>query len=132
MNQKRGAPVGNSNARKHGFYSAAFKTVEARLRSEVPAYDLSAEIELIRVTTLRLLQAMSESSESKDLATQLTVLRALNLSAHSIASLLRVQARAADAREVAADLQSLLESEADWDAPAVPHPVAPQRQDGTA
>ena len=34
--RKRGAPRGNRNALKHGFYSAAFKEQERRLLARLP------------------------------------------------------------------------------------------------
>jgi hypothetical protein len=107
MKGKRGAPLGNHNAYKHGFYSAGFKAAEKRLLSEVPTADLSAEIQLIRVTSLRFLQAMNAASQPLDFATQLSAPRALNLSAHSITSLLRVQVLNAAARDFAAGLDGL-------------------------
>ncbi len=110
MKKKIGAPLGNQNAYKHGFYSAAFKAAEQRLLSEVPAHDLTAEIELIRIGSLRLLEALDAAGKPTDLSTQLTALRILNLSAHSITSLLRTQAWAADARQSAADYEEYLRS----------------------
>lgn len=88
---KRGAQPGNSNALKHGFYSSIFKDNERRLLSEVPLTDLTAEIELIRVTNKRFLEALQASKGTLDFETQLTALRAVNLSAQSIATLLRTQ-----------------------------------------
>ncbi len=117
MPKKRGAPAGNHNAYKHGFYSAAFRATELRLLSEMPAQDLSAEIELIRVTSLRLLQALDAAGRPTDLATQLSALRAVNLSAHSIATLLRTQALTARARATAADLNTLIYGTAAADQP---------------
>lgn len=110
MKKKRGAPIGNQNAYKHGFYSAAFKAAEQRLLSGMPAHDLSAEIELIRVGTLRLLLALDEAHQPADFATQITALRVLNLSAHSITSLIRTQAWAFDAREGLADFPGSFDS----------------------
>jgi hypothetical protein len=89
---KPGGQPGNHNALKHGFYSSLFKDAERRLLAELPVTDLSAEIELIRVTNSRFLKALQASRGSLDFDTQLTALRAVNLSAHSIASLLRAQA----------------------------------------
>ncbi len=108
MKRKRGAPLGNHNACKHGFYSSAFKASEQRLLAEMPAQDLSAEIELIRVTSLRFLQALDAAGKTTDLDTQLSALRVLNLSAHSIAALLRTQALTARARAAGVDLDALL------------------------
>ncbi len=89
--QKRGAPRGNHNALKHGFYSAAFKEQELRLLHELPVTDLSAEVDLIRVMSYRFLQALNASPASLDVETQLAALRAVSLSAHSITRLLHVQ-----------------------------------------
>ncbi len=114
MKKNRGAPPGNQNALKHGFYSAAFKAAEARLLSEVPAHDLSAEVELLRVASVRLLQAINDSPDGAALSTQLAAVRALNLSAHSIASLLRVQAKASALRLDAAELEQLLKAHDQW------------------
>lgn len=90
--KKHGAPLGNRNAFKHGFYSAAFKAEERRLLEQVPVTDLAAEIELVRVTSYRFIQALNAVARPLDIETQLAALRAVNLSAHSIASLLRVRA----------------------------------------
>ena len=104
MQRKSGAPLGNHNAYKHGFYSAAFKAAEKRLLSEMPPEDLTAEIQLIRVTSLRFLEAINAAAQPLDFDTQLAALRALNLSARSITSLLRAQALHVAARELDADL----------------------------
>ena len=87
--KRRGGQLGNHNALKHGYYSSIFKATERRLLDQLPLTDLSAEIELIRVTNKRFLQALSASRNDLDFETQLTALRAVNLSAHSIATLLR-------------------------------------------
>ncbi len=107
MKTKRGAPLGNHNAYKHGFYSAAFKAAEQRLLVEIPPADLTAEIQVIRVNSLRFLQAINAASQPLDFATQLSALRAPNLSAHSITSLLRAQVLNAAARDYAAELDGL-------------------------
>jgi hypothetical protein len=90
--RKKGGQIGNHNATKHGYYSSIFKATERRLLDQLPLTDLSAEIELIRVTNKRFLQALSASKDDLDFETQLTALRAVNLSAHSIATLLRAHA----------------------------------------
>ena len=87
----RGAPHGNRNAWKHGFYSAGFKENERRLLKDLPASDLTSEIDLIRIANLRFLEALSASHAPLDVNTQLAALRAVNLSAQSIASLVRAQ-----------------------------------------
>jgi hypothetical protein len=90
--RKKGAQPGNSNAMKHGFYSALFKDRERQLLHDLPAADLSAEIELIRVTNARFLEALMATKGTQDYEANLTALRAINLSAQSIAMLLRAQA----------------------------------------
>lgn len=112
MSRKRGAPLGNQNAIKHGFYSVGFKAAERRLLDELPQADLAAELELIRVTTLRFLQSLNAQSDDIDLRTQISALRAVNLSAHSVVSLLRTQAITAEGRQIAAEFaQRLSKSE---------------------
>lgn len=91
-NRKRGGQPHNTNAYVHGVYSALFKESERRLLDQVPLTDLSAEIELIRVTNARFLEALAASKGALDFESQLAALRAVNLSAHSIATLLRAQA----------------------------------------
>jgi hypothetical protein len=91
LGARPGAPRGNKNAYKHGFYSAAFKAEERRLLEQVPVTDLAAEIELVRVTSYRFVQALNALKQPLDIETQLAALRAVNLSAQSIVSLLRAQ-----------------------------------------
>jgi hypothetical protein len=99
------------NALTHGYYSSIFRATERRLLDQIPLTDLSAEIELIRVTNKRFLQALAASKGDLDFETQLTALRAVNLSAHSIATLLRAHALTAafnrDAAEALRDLDDL-------------------------
>jgi hypothetical protein len=118
--RKRGAQPCNRNAVKHGFYSAVFKAQERRLLVNVPITDLSAEIDLIRITNHRFLQALKASKGDLDLPTQLTALRAVNLSAHSIASLLRAHALTAALSEDAADTLLALEDHTPEDDPSNP------------
>ncbi len=92
IKRNRGGQPGNVNAMTHGFYSSNFKNAERELLAEIPLDDLSAEIELLRVTNKRFLDALVASRNELDFETQLTALRAVNLSAHSIATLLRAHA----------------------------------------
>jgi hypothetical protein len=89
--RKRGAQPHNSNAMKHGFYSVLFKDRERRLLDQMHPADLSAEIELIRITSVRFLEALSQSKQPGDYEANLTALRLVNLSAQSIAMLMRIQ-----------------------------------------
>jgi len=106
--RRRGGQPGNRNAVRHGFYTSIFRSKERSLLQHIPLTDLSAEIDLIRITNRRFLRALKASQGDLDLQTQLTALRAVNLSAHSIATLLRAHAlTAALSEEGAAALSGL-------------------------
>ncbi len=90
-NRKRGAPRGNHNAFKHGFYSAAFRNRERRILSQPSAADLATEIELLRVANYRFLHDLGASAGPLDHKTQLAALRAVNLSVLSIKRLLQAR-----------------------------------------
>ncbi len=100
---RRGAQPGNRNALKHGFYSSAFKQQEKAVLSRTAAADLSGEIDLIRVTCLRFLESLQQAPCPIDVQTHLAALRLVNLSALSIARMIRVQCLAGSGL----DLQSL-------------------------
>ncbi len=100
---RRGAQPGNRNALKHGFYSSAFKQHEKAVLSRTAAADLSGEIDLVRVTCLRFLEALQQAPGPIDVQTYLAALRLVNLSALSIARMIRVQCLAGPGL----DLQSL-------------------------
>jgi hypothetical protein len=90
--KRPGGQPGNHNAYKHGFYSHLFRERERRILDDLPITDLSAEIELLHVTTARFLEAMESSNRTQDYESSITALRLVNLSAQSIAALVRVQA----------------------------------------
>lgn len=100
--RRRGAPRGNRNALKHGFYSAAFQRTERQFLLRLPGADLSPEIELIRVQLYRFLEALNHPSLQLDIQTRLAALRAVSLSVQSILALAR--AREAASIIVPADL----------------------------
>ncbi len=53
--RKRGAPLGNQNARKHGFYSKALSPEEQEVHQEaIDLKDLKSEIALLRVKVVRM------------------------------------------------------------------------------
>jgi hypothetical protein len=104
--KKRGGQPQNQNARKHGFYSAHFKHRETQLLETLDPADISAEIELIRVTCARFLRAWNASKATPEYEASLTALRAVNVSAQTIAMLLRAQSITAPPRE---DLAEFLE-----------------------
>jgi hypothetical protein len=90
--RKRGAPHGNHNALKHGFYSAAFKEHERRALSQLSPTDLSSEVDAVRIALYRFLEALTHSPVPLDVHTQLSALRAVNLSAQSITGLIHAEA----------------------------------------
>ena len=91
MAKRRGAPQGNQNAYKHGFYSAAFRQAEQdRLGESAPA-DLVDEISLIRVSIARCLAALQSKDQERDIDAELAILRTINLGALSINSLVRTR-----------------------------------------
>jgi hypothetical protein len=97
--KRRGGQPKNQNALKHGFYSTLFKDRERYLLEQMQPADLSAEIELIRVTSARFLESLAASRDPGDFEANLTALRLVNLSAQSIAMLLRVQALSGSLRK---------------------------------
>ncbi|MFH1183560.1 MAG: hypothetical protein V1755_00780 [Chloroflexota bacterium] len=118
--RRPGGQPGNSNALKHGFHSSLFKEKERQLLAQVPVTDLAAEIELIRVTTTRFLEALTASKGDLDFERNLTALCAVNLSAQSIATLLRVQAFNAAINRDAADALEHLDALEPDDPPSSP------------
>ena len=91
MKRKRGAPPGNQNAFRHGFYSTRFRQQEIHALSQSDALELADEIALMRVATARLLASIETNSEPRDLQTELSILRAVNRSALSINGLVRTR-----------------------------------------
>lgn len=62
--RKPGAPIGNTNALKHGFYSRLYKGDEAARLSEIDdRYQLDAEIDLLRVMIDRLAAELQVTKE---------------------------------------------------------------------
>lgn len=91
MKRKRGAPPGNQNAFRHGFYSSRFRQQELQALSQSSTLELADEIALMRVATARLLASLYSHTEPRDLQTELSILRAVNLSALSINGLVRTR-----------------------------------------
>jgi hypothetical protein len=91
MKRKRGAPIGNQNAFKHGFYSSHFRKHEQSLLEEHASPDLVDEIGLLRVATARFLASLQQGTSPHDIQTELAILRAINLGALSINSLVRTR-----------------------------------------
>ncbi len=88
MSNKRGAPKGNLNALKHGFYSRLFHANETVDLDSDLGTSLENEITLLRVMIRRTMQ-LAEGIDDLQEATR--ALGALGAAANRLASLLRAQ-----------------------------------------
>jgi uncharacterized protein YjcR len=66
MKRKAGAPVGNVNAWKHGFYSRRFKALELCDLDTILQNNLDDEIALLRVMIRRVFEAADNEAETLD------------------------------------------------------------------
>lgn len=110
MKRKRGAPRGNQNAFKHGFYSARYRQQELNSLSDKSSEDLIDEIGLVRVATSRFLAALEATPAGRDIETELSILRAINLGALSINGMVRTQLMMARAAQPSPETLRLLAS----------------------
>lgn len=86
--KRRGAPLGNRNAFKHGFYARQFNHLNLAGLSNPQSDDLDTHIDLIRLSTRRLL----ESSDSfTDFQSALAALRAVTQASLAFSRLLRTR-----------------------------------------
>ncbi len=92
MSRKRGAPPGNRNAVKHGFYSGQFNLAEKMSLSLIGEYDLSGEIEMFRVQIRRFLEAQNKSHEKLDVHTRREVMHTVSFAFECFNRLVRTQA----------------------------------------
>jgi hypothetical protein len=99
MPNRPGAPKGNLNALKHGFYSWLFHSSETHDLLENPT-SLEHEITLLRVMIRRTMQLADGIEDLKE-ATR--VLDALGAAAARLANLLRAQKSLKDHRSKVAD-----------------------------
>ncbi len=87
LHRRPGAPLGNSNAFKHGFYT---RRIKKRDLSGVETTDLKSlvdEIALIQVFTRRLVKSCASSTDFYELS---AILRILCLASSTITRILRV------------------------------------------
>jgi hypothetical protein len=82
--RRRGAPPGNQNARKHGFYSSQYPA-SANVEEIPPSIDLQAEIDFIRASMQRVI-ALGEPQTYRE---AVDYLRALSLAATALSRLVR-------------------------------------------
>ena len=85
----RGAPPGNLNALKHGFYSRGFRTMDIADLDTMLENGLESEINMLRVSTRRLLEL---SQENTDVDQGIHLLSVLGATATRLAGLMRAQA----------------------------------------
>ncbi len=88
MPNSRGAPKGNLNALKHGYYSRLFHSSESSDLEITPSGSLENEIALLRVMIRR---TMELADGIDDLSEATRVLGALGAAAGRLATLLRAQ-----------------------------------------
>ncbi len=65
--RKRGAPRGNLNALKHGFYSERFRTGELDALLQIPQGTIDNEITILRVITRRTVEKMEEGASAEEI-----------------------------------------------------------------
>ena len=85
---KRGAPYGDTNALKHGFYSRAFKAGELDDLDAMLTDGLRDEIAMLRVTTRRVIECLGEDATPQEAVISLG---ALGMAATRLATLLKTQ-----------------------------------------
>ncbi len=86
--RRRGAPIGNTNALKHGFYSRSFREIDCQDLEKIHFSGLQDEITMLRVYIRRV-------TEMSDLITTFSdavgLLRVLSLASISLTRLLATQ-----------------------------------------
>jgi len=87
--RRRGAPTGNHNAVKHGFYATKFKKSERTALDTSEFSGLSEEIALLRLYIRRV---VAQSLQSDDFYQNLETLRVLSLACSSLSRLVRTHA----------------------------------------
>jgi len=86
--RKAGAPPGNINALKHGFYASRFQKGELTALDTALADGLDDEIAMLRVITRRLFDLASEDTDPERLAKSVST---LGTAAIRLAGLMRTQ-----------------------------------------
>jgi len=86
--RKRGAPKGNTNALKHGFYSRRFNESEALELNDLKS-GLIDEIALLRVLIRRVFEKVDEIDD--DVENWARMLNTLSIASTRLASLLKTQ-----------------------------------------
>ncbi len=103
--KKRGAPPGNTNALKHGYYSPRFRPSSSAGVSNANLSDLPAQIDLLRAYIRQVKDLSAQMDEIHD---ELGLLRVLSLAMSSLNHLLRVQQRLSGTAQEKAMLRNVL------------------------
>ncbi len=121
MSSRRGAPSGNKNAYKHGFYSRDFPKTDLR---DLESVDLKGLAEEISLTRLHLRKLTEYALAAPTLAEYLDILRVSNLYTSSLNRLVKTQILLAkeshrlgagvDSSMIEMLEQALAEAQADW------------------
>ncbi|MHC1684847.1 MAG: hypothetical protein AB6733_18200 [Clostridiaceae bacterium] len=111
--KKRGAPLGNNNAVKHGFYARRLLAVDLDGFDQMEPTALTSEIEVMRIFIRRVVEL---SGNNIDLATAIEQLRIITFATIGINRLIRTQitlaAPAIDPSQILQ--QALIELEEEW------------------
>ncbi len=86
--KKRGAPYGNQNAYKHGFYAQHYTPQEVSDFEEIEPLDVRNEIELIRTLMRRVLESSQSANTHGE---NLDTLRAICMGNFTLTRLIRTQ-----------------------------------------
>jgi len=86
--RRRGAPPGNLNALKHGFYSHLFRKIELGDLQALPMEGLEDEIGMLRVLIRRVMEL---AQDVQDLDQALRLLSTLSLATANLSRLVKTQ-----------------------------------------
>ena len=86
--RRRGAPPGNLNALKHGFYSHLFRKIELGDLQALPLEGLQDEIGMLRVLIRRVMEL---AQDVQDLDQALRLLNTLSLATANLSRLVKTQ-----------------------------------------
>ncbi len=116
--RKRGAPPGNTNALKHGYYSPRFRPPSS---TDFQRTNLPEQIDLLRAYIRRVKE---RSAQADDIHAQLSLLRVLALATSRLSRLLRIQRRLSDLAQGESALRGVLDETLDDCSAPPPAPEA--------
>ena len=89
MTKKRGAPRGNKNALKHGFYSRAFTPAENAALDKYVLGQFKDESALMRILIARTVKRLQEQGEELSFEDEMAALRVITLAVGRLESMTR-------------------------------------------